>query len=147
MLRPLFLALVLAGTATAFLAEVHRKVTAYDTRESRTAGAIGWQFGIPQVERLQTFLRAARRHLPPGAGAIFASPEDMPGQRFFRYRWASFLLPEVALYPLDDPTAERQVRFLLNYGPRFDHPRLKIIRRLPGGQLYRIRAPRPIPPA
>jgi hypothetical protein len=142
MLRQALLGFVLVATTTAFLGEVHRAVTAYDSRESRTAGAIGWQFGIPQVERLQGFLRAARRHLPPGEAVIFASPEDAPGQRFFRYRWAAFLLPEVALLPLDDPTGSSRARFLIHYGPRIVHPRLKIVRRLPGGQLYRIRAPR-----
>jgi len=143
MRRQLLLAAVclgLLGSGAAFLRETGRALTAYDGRRDLALGVIAWRFGLPQVDRLDAFLRAARPLLPPGEPAVFGSPDDAPGQRFFRYRWAAFLLPEVPLLPLDDPAAGR-ARLLLNYGPRFEHPRLRFVRRLPGGQLYRVLPP------
>jgi hypothetical protein len=41
--------------------------------------------------------------------------------------------------PLSDPAAARVGQFLLGYGQQVDHPRLELVRRLPGGWLYQVR--------
>ena len=137
--RKLALSLLLAWAGYAALAEVGRTLAEYDGRATRLAGAIGWREGMPQVERLERFAAAARPLLPPGSMVVFVSTDDTPEQQFFRYRWAAYLLPEVDLIPFADPAAGRDGRYLLAYSRRMDHPRLELLRRLPGGWLYRVR--------
>ena len=135
-IRKMLLGLALAWAGYAALSEVSSAVASYDRRDRRLASAIDWRPGMPQLEKLSAFTAAARPHLPPGSAVVFATAED--GQDFFRYRWASYLLPEVDLIPFAHPTAGTAGRYLLSYRRPFDHPRLVLLRRLPGGWLYRI---------
>jgi len=138
-LRKLVLSLLLAWAGYAALCEVGRAVAGFDARATTLASPIGWRHGMPQVERLERFADAARPLLPPGSAVVFATPEDTPDQQLFRFRWASYLLPEVDLIPLSDPAAGTLGRYVLGYRRRMDHPRLELLRRLPGGWLYRVR--------
>ncbi|HXO21954.1 MAG TPA: hypothetical protein VOA87_18725, partial [Thermoanaerobaculia bacterium] len=104
-------------------------------------GPVSWRAGMPQVESLASFLAAARPLLPAGSAVVFASPPHPESP--FRYRWAAYLYPEVELIPLSDPQAGSRGRYLLAYRTQIDHPRLELLRWLPGGRLYRIRAIRP----
>jgi hypothetical protein len=135
-IRKLLLGLALAWAAYALLAEVQGAATAYDLRQRSHPSAIGWHFGIPQVERLKLCMDAARPLLPVGSRVAFASRPD--GDAFFRHRWAAYLLPEVDLIPWDDP-AGKNAPLLLSYSYRIDDdPRLKLRERLPAGFLYTV---------
>jgi hypothetical protein len=137
-IRKMLLGLALAWAGYGALFELNRALAGYDLRDRRLAGAIDWHPGMPQLATLERFTAAARPLLPPGAPVVFASNEDGTDQPFFRYRWAAYLLPEVDLIPLSDPAAGTQGRYLLGYRRHFGHPRLVLLRRLPGGWLYRI---------
>ena len=100
---------------------------------------------MPQVVRFRRFVDAARPLLPAGSRVVFTSPDDGAGQQFFRRCWAAYLLPEVDVIPLSDPAAQDRGQFLLAYGERIDHPRLELVRRLPGGWLHRVRPDAPAP--
>jgi len=144
-LRKILLQLALAGALAwagfALLAEMEGAVAGYDLRERASPSAGGWRFGIPQVVRLERFLDAARPLLPRGERVGFTSPPAIPGELFFRYRWAAYLLPEVDLVPWEGPGAppSNGAPHLLSYSYRLSDPRLALERRLPGGFLYRIR--------
>jgi hypothetical protein len=137
-IRKLLFGLALAWAAFALLAEVQGAAAGYDLRQRFHPSAIGWRFGIPQVERLQLCVDAARPLLPAGGRVAFASRPD--GDAFFRHRWAAYLLPEVDLVPWDDP-AGKSAPLLLSYSYRIDDdPRLNLLRRLPAGFLYQVQA-------
>ena len=139
MIRKLLLSLALAWTAFALLAEVQRAATGYDLRQRFHPSAISWRFGIPQVERLELCVNAARPLLPAGGRVAFASRPD--GDAFFRHRWAAYLLPEIDLLPWDD-LAGKSAPLLLSYSYRIDDdPRLTLLRRLPAGFLSQVKDP------
>lgn len=138
MLRKVILGLALAWACYAAVRELYAAVQGYRGRAGRLEGAIVWRPGMPQVARLERFLAAARPLLPPGSTVVFASPDDIPSDDFFRYRWAAYLLPEHDLIQLSHPASRTHGEYLLAYRPPLDHPRLQLVRRLPGGRLYRI---------
>jgi hypothetical protein len=142
---PLALALGLAWGGWAAGVEVGKALAGYDGRAQALAGVIGWREGMPQVVRFRRFAEAARPLLPAGSRVVFTSPDDGAGQQFFRRCWAAYLLPEVDVLPLSDPAAQDLGQFLLAYGERIDHPRLELVRRLPGGWLHRVRPDVPAP--
>jgi hypothetical protein len=135
-IRQLLLGLALAWAAFALLAEVQGAAASYDLRQRAHPSAISWHFGIPQVERLELCLDAARPLLPVGGRVAFASRPD--GDAFFRHRWAAYLLPEIDLLPWDDP-AGKSAPLLLSYSYPVDDPRLELLRRLPAGFLYKVK--------
>jgi hypothetical protein len=135
----LTLALAVAWGAWAVCAEVGRALTGWDRRTEAKPPVILWREGMPAVVQLRQFADAARPLLERGSVVAFHSPDDGPGQQVFRGRWAAYLLPEVDIVLLTDPAARSLGRHLLAYGERLDHPRLALVRRLPGGWLYRIR--------
>lgn len=137
MIRKLLLGFVLAWAAYALLMEVQGAVAGFDLRERASPGAGGWRFGIPQVVRLTRFLDAARPLLPPGGRVAFASPPASQEETFFRDRWAAYLLPKVDLVPWEDPAGPGSSH-LLSYSYRQTDPRLRLVRRLPGGFLYEV---------
>ncbi len=133
------LALAVAWATYAACTEVGRAFASLDARTERMAGVMGWREGAPAVVRFRRFVDAARPLLPAESRVVFTSPENSPGQQFFRSRWAAYLLPEVEIMTLADPVAPQVGQYLLSYGVELDHPRLELTRRLPGGWLYRIR--------
>ena len=164
MILPLALALGLAWGGWAACVEVGRALAGYDGRAQARSGVIGWREGMPQVVRFRSFVEEARPRGPAGrpgggttppagarphevrrGGVVFTSPDDGAGQQFFRRCWAAYLLPEVDVIPLSDPAAQERGQFLLAYGERIDHPRLEMVRRLPGGWLHRVRPDAPSP--
>lgn len=138
MIQKLLLGLALAWAAFALLAEVQGAAAGYDLRQRFHPSAIGWRFGIPQVERLELCLDAARPLLSLGGRVAFASRPD--GDAFFRHRWAAYLLPEIDLIPWDDP-AGKSAPLLLSYSYPIDDSRLELSHRLPAGFLYKGKPP------
>ena len=133
------LVMAVAWAAFAACSEIGGALAGWDGRAGRRLGVMGWREGIPQVVRFRRFVEAARAQLPAGSTVVFTSPSDGADQQFFRSRWAAYLLPEMDVVPLSDPAAARVGEFLLGYGRQVDHPRLELVRRLPGGWLYRVR--------
>lgn len=126
--------------AVALGLEVRAAFTFHVARPPGPRAGLPWRFGTPPVIRLQRFLRRATQGLPAEAPLAFASaPGEAGSPEFFRFLWASFLLPERDVVPSFDPDGMRHARFVVAYGTRLESPLLERIRDYGGGAVYRVR--------
>lgn len=138
MIRRAAFVLALAWGLLALFAETRRALEGLDRRALPGTADRRWQFGTPRVDRLAAAVAAARQLLPPGSALAVASPAD--AAEFDRTRWAAYLLPEHHVFPLADPRSGDAAQFLLTLRRPMSHPRLELVRELPGdGRLYRVR--------
>jgi hypothetical protein len=144
-------ALLLAWLAFGLAQELRQAVRDHVLRPPSPHAELPWRYGTPPVRRLQRFLRRATRGIPADEPLGFASAAGARrNPEFFRYLWASYLLPERVVMPAPDAVATGRARYLVAYGIRLDHPALKLVWEDPGGAVYRIRrggAPAEAPPA
>lgn len=138
MLRKLILGLALAWAGFAFLAEVRHSLDLLDQRESRPFVPAHWRFGVRQLEDFQAALEAARREMPAGSRVAFTSRPGPEDADFFRWRWAAYLMPEMDVLPFSAFENGEPVAYVLAFRKEVQDPRLEMIRRLPGGRLYRV---------
>lgn len=111
-----------------------------------------WRFGNASVARLARCTAGVEGLLPRGSTVLFDSPAAADAARFFRWRWASYLLPDldvVAPAAVWDPkaandVAEGRAAYAIAYhampaAPPRSH--LDLSRQLDGCRLYRIVRP------
>jgi hypothetical protein len=103
-LRRWFLAAALGWAAVAFLSEVQRALAGFDRRGEDRSSPILWRLGMRPPARLASCLEAIDRTLPPEAPLTVLSPEGAGDPRFYRWRWAAYLLPNRDVLDFD-PTA------------------------------------------
>lgn len=138
MIRRSVLLLALAWGLFALFAETRVALSELDRRALPGTEDRRWQFGTPRVDRQAAAVAAARQLLPAGSRIAVASPAD--GAEFDRTRWTAYLLPENHVLPLADPRSGEAAQFLLTIRRPMSHPRLELLRELPGGgRLYRVR--------
>jgi hypothetical protein len=137
--RRLVLALFLAWSAFAFLAELSDTFAGWDRRESERSDPIRWRFGVRQVGILEQCLAEARQEIPPGSVVAFASPQGPAAADFYRWRWAAYLLPEYDVLAVTDPKAGELAQYLIAHRQPIDHPRAEKVRQLTGCVLYRVK--------
>ena len=141
-MRKLILGIALAWGVLAFLRETGLALGEVDARAENRAAVPFWRLGTPQVERLDRCLALVRERVPPGRVVVFASP---PGtvkgdqSEFFRWRWATYLLPQYDVAPLQGPDTARLAEYLIAYQRTIGHPRLEAMAEIPDCQLYRVR--------
>jgi hypothetical protein len=140
-LRSWFLAAALIWAALGFLVEVQRALASFDQRgDERSAPAL-WRLGMRPPARLASCLEAVDRTLPAEAPITLVSP-DGPGQpRFFRWRWAAYLLPNRDVLDFDPQAGVAPTGyFVVLQAPNAQAGLVPLVRR-PGCVLYRADAP------
>jgi hypothetical protein len=130
--------LALAWALVALLSETREALSGLDRRALAGTDERRYQFGTPRVDRLAATAEAVRTLVPAGSILAFASPEDAAS--FDRFRWTAYLLPEDQIVPLADPRSGEAASYLLTVRRPISHPRLELLRELPGAaRLYRVR--------
>jgi hypothetical protein len=139
------LALVLfvawAGAAMAY--RTGAALTGWDTRRADRP-ACEWSLGTGPVAHLGRCLAGVEGWLPRDSVVLFESPPGPCNSRFFRWRWAAYLLPDLAVSLPDDPDGSRLAAYLIAYQTEPEPPpgsRLVLVRQLADGRLYRIHRP------
>lgn len=98
-----------------------------------------WRLGSNHVERLEGFLRRIEPRLSPGSVVAFSSDPGPDGERFFRYLWCAFLLPEHQVRPAPSSAFGVEADYWIAYGTRLSNPTLEVLYESFEGTLYRIR--------
>lgn len=126
-MRKAVLALLLLWSVAAFLVEVNDALERYDHQSLEYAHPSGWRFDMPPVHELQSCLGEIAKQTPAGSMILILGPEsDDNGAEFFRWRWASYLLPTHHIVTLNNPQVVQRAGYLLAYGGReASHPRLE----------------------
>jgi hypothetical protein len=122
--------------------EIHKALSGWDGRREWAEPSWSFRFGAPQVDRLERCLARARQVIPAGSVVAFVSPDEPAGLgvAFYRWRWAAYLMPEHNLVQPGHPAAGK-AEYLIAYDIQAGEPGLELIRRLPGGRLFRVRRP------
>lgn len=135
--------LLLLWCVLSFAAEMGKALGEWDQRTTVPRGPHHWRFGHPQVDRLAACLDGVRARVPPGRVIVFASPEEMERNSFFRTLWAAYFLPEHEILPIDDPSAPHLAEYVIDYRAGLDMPELELLARLHGCRLFKVRRPSP----
>jgi len=98
-----------------------------------------WRLGSNHVERLAGFLRRVELRLPAGSVVAFSSNPGPDRERFFRYLWCAFLLPEQQVLTASASAYGVQADFWIAYGTRLSNPTLEVLYESFEGTLYQIR--------
>lgn len=138
MLRRLVLGLLLAWSATIFLAELRESWDLYDRRVFLGGAPAGWRFGTQQVETVERCFAEARALIPAGSVVLFISPGAEDAQ-FFAWRWAAYEMPEHDVVQVSSPRAVETARFLISYQVSIQHPRAQPMKALTGCELFRVK--------
>lgn len=120
-----------------FLAHLQEAFTNYDRREVFFSDPVQWRFGMPQIDVLERCFAGARPLIPPGSVIVFTSPGPREAE-FFRWRWAAYGLPEYDVIQPDMPRAAEMAEFLISHRVPIRLPRAKLVRKLPGCQLFQV---------
>ena len=120
-----------------FLAHLQKAFTNYDRRNVFYSDPVQWRFGMPQIEVLERCFAEARPLIPPGSVIVFTSPGPREAE-FFRWRWAAYGLPEYDVIQPDMPRAPELAEYLISHRVPIRLPRAKLVRKLPGCQLFRV---------
>lgn len=125
-MRKAVLALLLLWSVAAFLVEVNDALERYDHQVLDHAHPAGWRFDMPPARELESCLAEIGKRTPAGSMILILGPEnDDQGAQFFRWRWASYLLPTHHIVTLNNPQVVQRAQYLLAYGGReARHPRL-----------------------
>jgi hypothetical protein len=100
-----------------------------------------WRLGMAPVDRLRRCLAGVEGLLPRDTVAVFTSRPALCDAEFYRWRWASYLLPRLLLTRPDDYHGRQQASYVITYR-RLPDPlpgcNLVFVRQLDGGRVYRI---------
>lgn len=113
-------------------------------RRFALAHPVMWRTGHPGSRQLEATLKAALPQIPDGSLVGFSS--SLAPDSYYVFQWASYLLPERQLVDLRDIGNSDGVAFVLRYGTAWYGPRFEVVRKLPGGWLYRVRGEPPRAP-
>jgi hypothetical protein len=141
--RCLVLGLWLAWSVFALVRECRGAMATWNHRRANILPN-RWQFGSAPVGRLQACLAGIEGLLPRDSVVLFASPDGAVSARFFRWRWAAYLLPDLNVAAEQDELGERTASYAIGYhvepmAPPRSH--LDLSRQLDGCRLYRIVRP------
>jgi hypothetical protein len=137
----LVLFVVWAGAAMAY--RTGAALTGWDMRRADRP-ACAWSLGTGPVARLRRCLAGVEGWLPRDSVVVFDSPPGPCNSRFFCWRWAAYLLPDLAVSLPDDPDGSRLAEYLVAYRTEpapAPGSRLVLVRQLADGRLYRIHRP------
>lgn len=133
--------LVVAWTAFALVEETAGALAGWDHRAAN-APACGWRFGMAPVERFQRCLAGVEGVVPRDSVVVFLSAPGTCSAQFFRWRWASYLLPDLLLTTPEYQEGRQLATWELVYHTDPEPPpgtTLELVRQLDGGRLYRVR--------
>lgn len=136
--KRLLLGLLLAWSATAFLAELQEAIEVYDRRTVHRSDPVRWRFGTAPVDILERCMTEAGRLIPSGSVVIFTSPGPEAAD-FYRWRWAAYFLPEDDLIRPSQPGAGALAQYLISHRVPIQHPRAELVKPLTACRLYRVR--------
>jgi hypothetical protein len=141
--RRLILGLWLVWAAYA-LADACRQALAERELRAQNVLPCRWHFGLAAVDRLQRCLAGVEGLLPGGSVVLFDSPAGPVDARFYRWRWAAYLLPDLEVAMPEDGLGARTAAYAIGYhrvpaAPAQSH--LDLSRRLDGCLLFRIVRP------
>ena len=118
-------------------------LTGWDMRRADRP-ACEWSLGTGPVARLGRCLAGVEGWLPRDTVVVFESPPGPCNSRFFCWRWAAYLLPDLEVSLPDDPDGSRLAAYLIAYRTEPAAPPgslLVLVRQLADGRLYRIHRP------
>jgi len=79
-----------------------------------------------------------KSHVPAGSVVVFSSDPGPDGQRFFRFLWCAFLLPEQQVKTASAEAFGVEADYWIAYGVRLSNPTLEVVYESFEGTLYRI---------
>jgi len=140
-LKRWFLALAVAWTGVGLLYEVNERLTAYDQRGSERTMPALWRFGTRPPARLASCLAEVARRVPVGSTLTIRSQPGPGEAEFFRWRWASYLLPLHDVLPEDKAQGAALRGFVVAVQRPIQEPGAVPIFERPGCILYRVTGP------
>jgi hypothetical protein len=132
--RDALLSLLLIWATASFVEASMRELAGWHQRSTRLGPAYDWRFGTQRLEGLASCLRGVAGVVPAGSQVSFLDPH---WDAFFRWRWASYLLPGVDLVLAGSPDAAHSA-FVVATGR--EHPGQGTpVAGGPGCRVYRLR--------
>ncbi len=135
----LLFAALLAWTSWAFALELYRSFWLWSHDPWLLNQPSTWRITTVHVARLRDFLTPISRLLPPGQRIAVISEPGPETERFFRFLWVAYLLPQHRVKPFDERAELADVEVVLTVGLRWQDPRLEVLYEAVDGAAYRVR--------